>query len=53
VRNLCLKNADAQSIKRAGMKQGMRTLRLDGANKVFAGMTTIEEVMMVTGEDEV
>jgi general secretion pathway protein E len=52
VRNLCLKNADAQAIKRAGMKQGMRTLRLDGANKVFAGMTTIEEVMMVTGEDE-
>jgi general secretion pathway protein E len=53
VRNLCLKNADAQAIKRAGMKNGMRTLRLDGANKVFAGMTTIEEVMMVTGEDEV
>ncbi len=51
VRNLCLKNADSTAIKRAGMRNGMRTLRLDGANKVFAGMTTIEEVMMVTAED--
>jgi general secretion pathway protein E len=48
---LCLKNADATTIKRAGIKAGMRSLRLDGANKVLAGTTTIEEVMMVTAED--
>ncbi len=53
VRALALKNADATTIKRAGIKHGMRTLRLDGANKVLAGVTTIPEVMMVTGEDTV
>jgi general secretion pathway protein E len=51
VRSLCLKNSDATTIKRAGVKAGMRTLRLDGANKVLAGTTTIEEVMLVTAED--
>jgi general secretion pathway protein E len=51
VRTLALKNADATQIKRAGIKNGMRTLRQDGALKVLAGMTTIEEVMMVTAED--
>ena len=29
----------------------MRTLRDDGARKVMAGMTTTEEVMMITTED--
>jgi general secretion pathway protein E len=52
VRTLCLKNADSNTIKRAGVKAGMRTLRLDGANKVLAGITTIEEVMVVTAEDQ-
>jgi general secretion pathway protein E len=51
VRSLCLRKADATAIKRAGMAAGMRTLRLDGAFKVLAGMTTIEEVMLVTAED--
>jgi general secretion pathway protein E len=51
VRSLCLKNADSNTIKRAGVKHGMRTLRLDGANKVLAGTTTIEDVMLVTAED--
>jgi general secretion pathway protein E len=51
VRQLCMKNADSNTIKRAGQKNGMRTLRLDGANKVLAGMTTIPEVMTVTSED--
>ena len=51
VRTLALKNADATQIKRAGILNGMRTLRQDGALKVLAGMTTIEEVMMVTAED--
>ena len=30
----------------------MRTLRDDGAAKVLAGVTTIEEVLMVTAEDK-
>jgi type II secretory ATPase GspE/PulE/Tfp pilus assembly ATPase PilB-like protein len=30
----------------------MRTLRDDGTAKVLAGITTIEEVLMVTTEDK-
>jgi general secretion pathway protein E len=52
IRALALKNADATTIKRAGIKHGMRTLRLDGANKVLAGVTTISEVMMITAEEQ-
>jgi type II secretory ATPase GspE/PulE/Tfp pilus assembly ATPase PilB-like protein len=29
----------------------MRTLRTDGAGKVMAGLTSVEEVMLVTAED--
>ncbi len=36
-----------EAIRRQGMKEGMRTLRLSGAQKVAAGFTTIEEVMRV------
>ncbi|HKA92096.1 MAG TPA: type II secretion system ATPase GspE [Haliangiales bacterium] len=53
VRTLALKKEDANIIKRAAVAKGMRTLRLDGAYKVLAGMTTIEEVMLVTAEDVV
>ncbi|MDX1695015.1 MAG: ATPase, T2SS/T4P/T4SS family, partial [Ketobacteraceae bacterium] len=35
------------NIKKQGMKEGMRTLRLSGANKVAAGITTPEEVLRV------
>jgi general secretion pathway protein E len=51
VRTLALKKEDAGLIKRAAVAKGMRTLRLDGAYKVLSGMTTIEEVMLVTAED--
>ena len=52
VRQLALKNADANTIKQAAIRGGMRTLRDDGAMKVLAGVTTLEEVMMVTAEDK-
>jgi general secretion pathway protein E len=52
VRQLALKNTDSNSIKQAAIGKGMRTLRDDGAAKVLAGVTTIEEVMMVTAEDK-
>jgi general secretion pathway protein E len=48
---LVLKSADAQSIKRAAAEQGMDTLRDDGARKVLAGLTTVEEVLAAKGED--
>ncbi len=51
VRQLVLKNADANTIKRAAVGKGMLTLREDGADKIGRGMTSIEEVMRVTQED--
>jgi general secretion pathway protein E len=53
VGSLILKNSDAQSIKRAAVEQGMDTLRDDGARKVLAGLTTVEEVLAATQEDVV
>ncbi len=51
IRQLAIKNADAQSIKMAAVTAGMRTLREDGAQKVLAGMTTTAEVLMITTQD--
>ena len=51
VRSLALKNSDSGQIKRAAVAAGMRTMRQDGALKVLAGITTIEEVMMITTEE--
>jgi general secretion pathway protein E len=48
---LILKKADSQTIKRVAMEQGMDTLRDDGARKVLAGLTSVEEVLAATQED--
>src|SRR5580692_553513 len=48
---LILRKADSQAIKRMAWEQGMDTLRDDGARKVLAGMTTVEEVLAATQED--
>ncbi len=47
VQQLLDENISLQQIRHQGMKEGMRTLRLSGAQKVAAGETTIEEVMRV------
>ena len=51
VRQLTIKNSDAQTIKNHAISAGMRTLREDGAQKVLAGMTTTAEVLMITTQD--
>jgi general secretion pathway protein E len=48
---LILKSADAQTIKRVAISQGMDTMRDDGARKVLMGITTVEEVLAATQED--
>jgi general secretion pathway protein E len=48
---LILRSADAQTIKRAAISQGMDTMRDDGARKVLKGLTTVEEVLAATQED--
>jgi general secretion pathway protein E len=49
-RRLTLDKADAGSIRTAAVEDGMVTLRFDGARKVMLGMTTPEEVMLMTAE---
>ena len=48
---LILQSADAMTIKRAAISQGMDTMRDDGARKVLRGLTTVEEVLAATQED--
>jgi general secretion pathway protein E len=48
---LVLKSADAQTVRRAAQDMGMDTLRDDGARKVLAGLTTVEEVLAAKGEE--
>jgi len=52
LRPLILGRAAASTIAQRAMEQGMRTLRIDGWNKVKAGITTIEEVLRVTQIEE-
>ena len=52
VRELSLRKTDSTTLKRAALKSGMRTLRTDGAGKVMWGITSVEEVMLVTAEDK-
>ncbi|HOO77682.1 MAG TPA: type II secretion system ATPase GspE [bacterium] len=51
IRRMVVERVDVGTIKRAALKRGMRTLRMDGARKVVSGETTVEEVIRVTQED--
>src|SRR5690625_7995591 len=44
--------ATLQQLRRQAMREGLRTLRSSGAQKVAAGLTTIEEVMRVAPPPE-
>jgi len=52
VRPLIIAHASASDIKAEALKHGMRTLREDGWDKVLAGITTIDEILRVTEDDE-
>ncbi|HEY3415959.1 MAG TPA: ATPase, T2SS/T4P/T4SS family, partial [Armatimonadota bacterium] len=52
-RPLILQHAPAGEIKEAACARGMRTLREDGWEKVLEGITSVEEVVRVTRQDDV
>jgi general secretion pathway protein E len=52
VRRLSLEKADAGTIRNAAIEAGMVSLRFDGARKVVQGMTTPEEVLLTTAEND-
>ncbi|HVE13568.1 MAG TPA: ATPase, T2SS/T4P/T4SS family, partial [Elusimicrobiota bacterium] len=45
IRRLCLTDVSANSIADAGKKDGMRTIMMDGLEKVKLGLTTVREVL--------
>jgi general secretion pathway protein E len=49
IRNLILSRVDAAQIKAAAEKEGMRTLLVDGVDKALRGITSLEEVLRVSG----
>jgi len=51
IRNLTLGNVDSGQIKRKAIEHGMTTLRMDGADHIIRGLTSIDEVMRVTEEE--
>jgi general secretion pathway protein E len=51
IRGLVMQKADASMIRRACTSRGMTLLRQDGADRIMAGQTTIEELLRVTQEE--
>ncbi len=47
LRQLVTRDADLGKIKTQAYKEGMKPLRINGAEKVLAGLTTVEEVLQV------
>ncbi|TAL18484.1 type II secretion system protein GspE [bacterium] len=52
VRNEVTSGSDASTIKKSAVARGMLTLREDGATKAARGMTSAEEVIRVTQEED-
>ncbi|MBK8307168.1 MAG: type II/IV secretion system protein [Gammaproteobacteria bacterium] len=45
-------HCDTDELRRIGMRGGMKTLRLSGARKIAAGLTTLEEVLRVAPSEQ-
>jgi type II secretion system protein E len=52
ISTLVMDHAPAVALREAACQQGMHTLREDGWMKVLAGITTVEEVVRVTRQDD-
>jgi type II secretory ATPase GspE/PulE/Tfp pilus assembly ATPase PilB-like protein len=53
IREMVLKHEPTGNLKNQARREGMRTLRDDAWLKVFAGMTTLEEAVMITQQDDI
>jgi general secretion pathway protein E len=52
IRSLVLKKADGNTVKKMAMKMGMKTLRQDALEKVFKGITSVEEMVRAINEED-
>lgn len=48
VRKLVMDRLDSGTIKKQALLDGMRTLRVDGGDKILQGVTSVDEVLRVT-----
>lgn len=53
IRGLALKQASTSEIRRLAIQLGMKSLREDGWRKVAAGLTTVDEIVRLTQEEEI
>lgn len=53
IRALIIQKADAATIKKAAVRNGMRTLRQDALDKVMEGVTSVEEIVRAINAEEV
>lgn len=51
IRDLANERASSWEIKKAAVKNGMKTLRVDGWRKVLKGSTTVDEILRITKGD--
>ena len=51
IRRLIIKRASSAVVKNQAITEGMKTLRMVGLDKALEGVTTLEEIWRVTGED--
>ena len=49
LREQILHNTSAQVIRDLALKEGMKTLKMAGLNRARVGLTSIDEVLRVTG----
>ncbi|MDR2551334.1 MAG: GspE/PulE family protein [Desulfobulbus sp.] len=52
IKKLIAAKANGLELRQVAIREGMTTLREDAWRKVLAGLTTVEEVLRVTGETE-
>jgi general secretion pathway protein E len=52
IRSLVMKNVDSATIRKAAQDAGMLTMREDGARKVLAGVTTVQELSRTLHSNE-
>ena len=52
IKDLIIQRASSYEIKELALKKGMVTLREDALKKFALGLTTLDEVIRVTSEDQ-
>lgn len=52
IRALIIQKTDAATIKKAAVRAGMRTLRRDALDKIFEGITSVDEIMRAVNAEE-